>query len=84
MPEESVIFVMGSIHRVLKAEKLLKVRSVTAEIVVTPRQLSNDCGMVVKIAPLDRARALEVFLSAGLSCEKVFAEKDGAFEELRC
>jgi hypothetical protein len=37
-----------SIHDVLKAEKLLKHRGFTFELVPVPRNLSSDCGMCIR------------------------------------
>jgi len=80
--DEHVLFLMGTIHRVLKAEKALKGAAVPADVVVTPRAISSDCGMVVRVARAHLPRALEALREGAIEYQRIFAETDGGFEEL--
>ena len=66
------ILVMGSIHRVLKAEKVLKARSIRVETLVTPREVSADCGMVVLLAAGVLEEALALLEGEGVSPVEVW------------
>jgi hypothetical protein len=43
------IMVFASTHKVMKAEKLLHEAGIRHEIIPTPKYLSNDCGMSIRI-----------------------------------
>jgi hypothetical protein len=60
MDELNLALVMGSIHRVLKAEKILRREGLPVDTLVTPREVSADCGMVVAVRTADAGRALEI------------------------
>jgi hypothetical protein len=49
LPKTRYILLFHSIHDVLRAEKVLKKRSIAHEIVPIPRDLSADCGMCVEL-----------------------------------
>jgi hypothetical protein len=82
MDELNLAFVMGSIHRVLKAEKVLRQEGVPVDTVPTPREVSADCGMVVIVRPADSARALELLEKAGVSPSEVWKLESGAWRIL--
>lgn len=43
------IIVFESTHQVLKAEKVLLQRGIRHEIIPTPKDLSSDCGMSIRV-----------------------------------
>jgi hypothetical protein len=47
-----IILVFESTHRVLKAEKILLDKKVKFDIITTPKDISSDCGMAIRINPL--------------------------------
>ncbi len=47
-----IILVFESTHRVLKAEKILLDKKVKFEIITTPKDISSDCGMAIRLNPL--------------------------------
>ncbi len=47
--KEAYFLLFPTIHDVLKAEKLLKQKGLSFELVPVPRNLSSDCGMCVKL-----------------------------------
>ena len=44
------ILTFESIHKVMKAEELLKAASVSFDIIPTPKEYSSDCGMSVRFS----------------------------------
>lgn len=78
---EHAVFLMKSIHTVLKAEKTLRERGVPAEVVVTPREISSDCGMVVRVEASEVPRAREALSASGLSGGRLFSFADGTYRE---
>ncbi len=44
------ILVFASTHQVMKAEKVLQEAGVRHEIIPTPKELSNDCGMSIRLS----------------------------------
>jgi len=46
-----LVLVFESTHKVLKAEKLLKSEKIDYEIIPTPKDISSDCGMSVRLMP---------------------------------
>lgn len=46
--EGDIVAVFHSVHRVMKAEKILKGAFQGIKVIPMPRQLSADCGMAIK------------------------------------
>ena len=45
------IFTFNSTHHVLKAEKLLLGKGIKHEIIPTPKDISSECGMSIRVDP---------------------------------
>lgn len=73
----SQILTFYSTHHALAAEKALKEAGVDQTIVPTPRQLSANCGIAIRIADTDAAQARHVLESAGIKIEGMHPEPDG-------
>ena len=58
--DKDFVAIFHSIHRVLKAEKVLKQVGVDFLLIPVPRQLTSDCGLALRIAPQDRDKVYEV------------------------
>jgi hypothetical protein len=43
------VFLFESVHRVLKAEKLLKVEGIKVDLIPVPREINSDCGVAVEV-----------------------------------
>ena len=70
-----IIIVFDSVHYILKTEKLLKAEKVDYEIIPTPRELSSDCGTVIKIAKNDKGKVVEILTANKLNGEFIDWEK---------
>lgn len=42
--------IFESIHKVMKAEQLLKSAGIKHEIIPTPKEYSSDCGMSIRLS----------------------------------
>lgn len=77
-----IVVIFHSIHRVMKAEKVLKHEQLDVKVIPVPRQLSADCGMAVTFSeallPLVRA----VLDPAGLVMAEVWQLESGVFRRL--
>ncbi|MCU0857211.1 MAG: DUF3343 domain-containing protein [Pontiellaceae bacterium] len=60
------ILVFESTHAVLKAEKWLKANSVPYEILPTPRHISSDCGMAIRLEQTEGVSIPDLLLQSGI------------------
>ena len=74
--ERDGILIFHSIHRVMKAEKALKLAGLDVRLVPVPRQLSSDCGLAIAFR-LDQRGALEAELAAAGCPWEEFHASDG-------
>lgn len=71
----------GTIHDVLKADKLLKAEGFAFELVPVPRNLSSDCGMCIRLeSSIDDALAC----LAHIRVERCFRFDGTDYTEGRC
>ena len=69
-----------STHTVLKAEKLLKEAGLAGvRLVPVPSQVSSDCGVTVRFAAADVARAAGFLQVLADDLQGIFVEKDGGW-----
>ena len=80
--ENDYIAIFHSIHRVLKAEKLLKQAEVDFLLIPVPRQLTSDCGLALRFSPDVREKLLEVLAGLDLSPVEMFQRIDGGYLEV--
>lgn len=69
------IAVFNSIHRVLKAEQLLKERRLPILLIPAPRAVSTDCGLAIRYAASDRATVEESLVGSDLAPEMVYQRR---------
>jgi len=46
-----IIFVFDSTHRALKADKLLTINGLKFDVIPTPKEITSDCGISIRINP---------------------------------
>ena len=67
-------------HSVLKAEKVLKEAGLEGvRLVPVPSQVSSDCGVTVRFAAGDAARAAEILRQLADDLQGIFVESAGAW-----
>ena len=69
-----------STHAVLKAEKILKDAGLAGvRLVPVPSQVSSDCGVTVRFAAADLARAAALLRPLADDLQGLFVESNGAW-----
>ena len=69
-----------STHLVLKAEKILKESGVSGvRLVPVPSQVSSDCGVTVRFAATEAARAAELLRPLTDGLQGIFIESNGGW-----
>jgi len=69
-----------STHLVLKAEKLLKEAGLAGvRLVPVPSQVSSDCGVTVRFAAADVARAAGLLRPLADDLQGIFVESNGGW-----
>ncbi len=80
--ENDFVAIFHSIHRVLKAEKILKQATVDFLLIPVPRQLTSDCGLALRFAPETKDELLQVLAGNDLSPVELHQRKDGNYLEI--
>lgn len=76
------VAIFNSVHRVMKAEKLLKERRLPILLIPAPRALHADCGLAIRYAEADR-QAVETLLDeAGLAPEEIHVKRAGEYRRV--
>lgn len=78
--ENDFVAIFHSIHRVLKAEKVLKQAQITFLLIPVPRQLTSDCGLALRFSPDVKDRLLATLADEGLLPVEMHQKRNGAFE----
>lgn len=79
--ENDYVAIFHSIHRVLKAEKLLKQESVDFLLIPVPRQLTSDCGLALRFSPEAKDTLLGILADADLPPAEMYQRSKGGYLE---
>lgn len=82
MMEDFYILVLPSIHYVIMVEKEALAQGVKVNLVPVPRQISTDCGMVVKFDEKDLDWILALMSRAGMPEGTLYRFDKGHYEVL--
>ena len=77
--ENDYVAIFHSIHRVLKAEKILKQAEIVFLLIPVPRQLTSDCGLALRFSPETKETLLGVLADADLPPVEMYQRSDGAY-----
>ena len=80
--EGDCVAIFHSIHRVMKAEKVLKEKRLDILLTPVPRSLSADCGMVIRYPFLMQTGVLEALDESNLKVAEVWLKQDGEFQRI--
>lgn len=78
--ENDYVAVFHSVHRVMKAEKLLKQAKIDVLLIPTPRELSSDCGLAIRYDSAARPRVDTVLQAEGLLPVEVYRRSASSYE----
>ena len=73
------VAIFNSVHRVMKAEKLLKSEKIPMLLIPAPRALTSDCGLAIRYADSDRDRVEALLASASLNPEEIYLKNENRF-----
>jgi len=59
------LYIFNSVHKVMRAEKVLKDAGVDVRVVPVPRSLSSDCGLALLFPWEDRETCVQALEEAG-------------------
>ncbi len=77
--ENDYVAIFHSIHRVMKAEKILKKEKMEMLLIPVPRQLTSDCGLAIRYAEKDRAEIERILVRENLSPEELHRKEADGF-----
>jgi hypothetical protein len=66
------VAIFNSIHRVMKAEKILKELRLPILLIPVPRTLASDCGLAIRYGDADREAVEQALAAAGLVPGEVY------------
>ena len=79
--ENDYVAIFHSIHRVLKAEKLLKQDKIDFLLIPVPRQLTSDCGLALRFSPEAKEALLRILEDADLPPVEMYQRNNGDYLE---
>jgi hypothetical protein len=82
--EGDYVAIFNSVHRVMKAEKLLKGEKLPILLIPAPRALSSDCGLAIRYAAADRERVETLLATAGIRPEEIYCKTANRFQRIEC
>lgn len=80
--DKDIVAVFNSIHRVMKAEKVLKLAGTEFLLIPVPRQLTSDCGLAIRYTTQDREKIEAVLGSEGLLPAELYLREGKGYTRL--
>jgi hypothetical protein len=80
--EHDFVAIFHSIHRVMKAEKILKREKVEMLLIPVPRQLTSDCGLAIRYAENEKETIGAILIRENLLPEELYQKEDGSFRQV--
>ena len=80
--EGDLVAIFHSIHRVMKAEKLLKRAGKNVLLIPVPRQLTSDCGLAIRFPQESRDDIEEVLSASGLEIQELYLRQNKDYARL--
>ena len=77
---ETLVFVLYSIHDVMKAEFALKDAGMIYDVIPVPKELSSDCGMALMVSCDDQEAVRELFKRNNLKIKGAFLKTADGYE----
>jgi len=77
--EGDYVAIFNSVHKVMKAEKLLKAEKVAMLLIPAPRSLSSDCGLAIRYAPAEQEQLESLLAAASLLPEEIYLKGSESF-----
>jgi len=76
------VLLFKSVHQVMKAEKVLKGKGFTVDLIPVPREISSDCGVAVELPWEERSGVSSLLGASGISVLETYKRnQQGRFEK---
>jgi len=75
------VAIFNSVHKVMKAEKLLKLARIEMMLIPVPRELSSDCGLAIRFTEEAELQVFAVLEEAGLPPVELYCRDDGRYRK---
>ena len=76
------VAIFNSIHRVMKAEKLLKGLGLPILLIPAPRALSSDCGLAIRYPAAERESLEGALAAEGLMPEDIYVKVGAEYRKV--
>jgi len=77
------VFLFESVHRVMRAEKILKGKGISADLIPVPREINSDCGVAVEVDAGIGEKALHILEEEKISVLECYIKNSlGRFEQI--
>lgn len=80
--DNDMVAIFHSIHRVMKAEKILKGAQADILLIPTPRELSSDCGLALRYAPTEQERIATLLAAHGMQPTELYQYRAGSYQRI--
>jgi hypothetical protein len=77
--EGDFVAIFQSMHRVLKAEKILKQEAAAFLLIPTPRELSSACGLAIRFEAGNRERIETILQREDVVPKELFIKKSEGY-----
>ena len=71
--------IFNSIHRVMKAEKILKELRLPILLIPAPKALTADCGLAIRYSTADREAVESAMKDAGVEPEMIYVKQSDRY-----
>jgi len=78
----SCVLIFNSIHRVMKAESILKREGLKFRLIPTPRSLTSDCGLAIEMNEKDIEEFKKLLSKGGAEIAEAHIESGKSFRKL--
>jgi hypothetical protein len=76
------VFLFESVHRVMRAEKILKGKGISTNLIPVPREINSDCGVAVEVDAGIGEKALLLLEESHMSVLECYTKDSfGRFEQ---
>lgn len=73
------VAIFNSVHRVMKAEKLLKGLSLPVLLIPAPRTIVSECGLAIRYDDSCRSEVVQALADSGLLPDSVYQKMGDGF-----
>ncbi|WP_027715907.1 DUF3343 domain-containing protein [Desulfuromonas sp. TF] len=80
--DKDIVAIFHSIHRVMKAEKVLKLAGADFLLIPVPRQLASDCGLAIRYTKQEQNKVEAVLDSEGLQPAELYRREGKGYIRL--